>query len=545
MKLNKLTLFACGALVLASCNDINNQWPQYGSLTSEQLQEVNTANPDRINATFSGMFSMMVKPAAVYGSTGRADDFGYGSMALSQDLEGADMSMQDNNYNWFSVCGEMTSRTANYANPYMRYKHPFTQIGIANQVIASYPEDVAEQAAIYNIAQARAIRAFAYMQLAPYFAFNYEGHKSDPCIPILKDGVDYSNNPRATVEEVWAYIMEDLNYAVEKLAGFERPNKMQIDQKIAYGLRARANLTMANWAAAAADAEKAMVGYTPASIADVSKPAFCDVNEANWMWGYIMTEALSNTYPYSTVASWACAFSWNAYAAATQNTPVINSMLYNKIPSTDVRKGWWLDENLQSPLLEGLEWATTGVKGQDIAPWEDPDGNKMAFLPYTNVKFGMKAGIGSSTNSNDWPFMRVEEMILIQVEGLAKSGNEAQAKTVLEKFVQTYRDPEYNATKNGLSLANEIWFQRRVELWGEGFFTADMKRLGKPLVRFHDGQDNNIPDAFRYNMEANDGWLNMRFSKYEYEYNMAIEDNKGGALPVAGQNGGLKDGVTD
>ena len=546
MKLNKLTLFACGALVLASCSDIDNQWPQTGTLTAEQLQEVNTANPARIDATFSGMFSMMVQPYAVYGSgSGRADDFGYGSMAASQDLEGADMSMQDNNYNWFSVCGEMSSRTANYANPYMRYKHPFTQIGVANQVIASYPEDVTDQKAIWNIAQARAIRAFAYMQLAPYFAFNYESHKSDPCIPILKDGVDYSNNPRASVEEVWQYIMEDLNFAVEKLAGFERPNKMQIDQKVAYGLRARANLTMANWKAAADDAKQAMQGYEPASIEDVSKPAFCSIDEKNWMWGYIMSEAMSNTGSYATVASWISAFSWNGYAAATGNTPVINTMLWNKIPYSDVRKGWWLDENLESPLLEGLEWATTGVKGQEIATWEDPDGNKLAYEPYSNVKFGMKAGIGATTNSNDWPFMRVEEMKLIEVEGLAKSGNEGEAKTLLENFVKTYRDPEYNVTKNGLSFENEIWFQRRVELWGEGFFTADMKRLGKPLVRFHDGQENNIPDAFRYNMDANDGWLNMRFSKYEYEYNMAIEDNKGGSLPVSGQNGGLKDGVTD
>ncbi len=545
MKLNKILTLAAGALLVASCSDIDDQYPQDNNMTADQLQETTQANPERINATFTGMFSMMMKPYAVNGSSQRADDFGYGSMALSQDAEGADLVMMDNNYNWFSTCGEMSSRDASYANPYQRYKHPYTQVGICNQVIASYPENTKDQAAIYNMAQAHAMRAFAYMQLAPYFAFDCVNNPDALCIPILRDGVDYANNPRATNKEVWEYIIEDLNYAVEKLEGFERPNKMQIDQQVAYGLRARANLAMGNWAAAAEDAQKAMEGYEPASIADVSKPSFCKIDERNWMWGFIMTEKMANDGAYATVSSWLSAFSWDGYAAATENVPSINVLLYNKIPETDVRKGWWLNADKKSPLLEGLEWATTGVKGQAIVAWEDPDGNKSVFPDYANVKFGMKSGIGSTVNNNDWPFMRVEEMYLIRAEGLAKSGYEKEARDVLEYFVKNFRDPNYNSTMSSRTLADEIWFQRRIELWGEGFFTADMKRLGKPLVRFHEDADSNFPDAFKFNMQANDGWLNMRFSKYEYEYNMAIVDNKGGNLPESGQEPALRDGVTD
>ena len=44
--------------------------------------------------------------------------------------------------------------------------------------------------------------------------------------------------------------------------------------------------------------------------------------------------------------------------------------------------------------------------------------------------------------------MRVEEMILIKAEGLAKSGQEATAKQVLEDFVRTYRDPSYTVPLN-------------------------------------------------------------------------------------------------
>jgi hypothetical protein len=140
--------------------------------------------------------------------------------------------------------------------------------------------------------------------------------------------------------------------------------------------------------------------------------------------------------------------------------------------------------------------------------------------------------------------MRAEEMILIQAEGYAKSGNETKAEQILTNFVQTYRDPAYSIPASR-TLADEIWFQRRVELWGEGFATSDLKRLGKPLVRFHTGVESNVPDAFQFNMEATDGWFNMRFPQTELDNNFGIVDNEGGAAPVAGQNPDLKDGVTD
>lgn len=551
MKIYKISLLTLAAgMLAASCSDIEDQIPEGSEITKEQNQNIVEEMPERVKAVYNGLFTMMVKPTGLYGthySSRRADDFGFGMMALSQDLEGADMSMQDNNYNWFSVCGKMTSRTANYANPYTRYVNPYVQIGVANELINSYPADTQDKTALQYIAVGRAIRAFDYMQLAPYFGPSYTSEPNALCIPMINDSVNAQNNPRATVKQVWDYIESELTWAIENLDGFDRgTDKSKLDQQVVYGLRARARLAMGKWADAAADAEKAMQGYTPASISAVSTPAFCDMSkESNWIWGYSMTESLCNEYPYATVASWISGFSMYGYAAATQNTPVINSMLYDKIPDTDVRKGWWLNADLQSPNLEGLEWGTTGVKGQDIPLYVDPNGDKVEFLPYTNVKFGMKAGIGSTTNTNDWPFMRVEEMILIEAEGLAKSGNESQARQVLENFVKTYRDPSYSSTASGRTLADEIWFQRRVELWGEGFFTADMRRLNKPLVRFHEGETNNLPEAYQFNMPADDGWLNMRFPQTEMDNNAGIVDNKGGSLPVAGQNGSLRDGVTD
>lgn len=550
MKLYKISFLMLGAAMLTvSCNDIDKQYPEGGSLTAEQVKETNTAIPARVDATFSGMFSMMAEPGLAFPtrSSVRPDDWGFGMINFSLDLEGADVFMENSGYNWFSVCGAYTSRDADYANPYTRYVIPYREIGVCNEVIAAFPEDTQSETAINEIAQARAMRAYSYMQLAPYFQFNYQNHKDEPCIPILSAGVDYANNPRATVGEVWKYIMDDLNYAVEHLT-LDRTSKDRINVNVAYGLRARANLYMGNWAEAAADAVKAMEGYSPASMAEISVPAFCNLNEHNWIWGVNITTELQAKEPAATIASWMSAFTANGYGPACQIVPRINSLLYNKIPTTDLRRNWWLDENLHTPNWANLTWVDSksgaSATGDEIAELEIED-VKMKMLPLTNVKFGMKSGVGSVINDCDIPLMRVEEMILIQAEGLARNGQESQARQILESFVKTYRDPSYSSNGRGLDLTDEIWFQRRVELWGEGFFMFDAKRLGKPVVRTHGADTTNVPDAFAFNIAADDGWLNMRFPQDEMDNNIGIIDNKGGSVPIPGQNSNLRDGVTD
>ena len=552
MKLYKISLLTLGAaLALTACSDMDEQNLEGVLLTTEQVNEAVAAVPERVDATFAGMYSMMGDAGSgrIFTNRTRADDFGFIMSAISLSLEGGDAFGGDNGYNWFSVASELTNRDPDYANPYIRYKVPYNQLGIANSVISQIGEATEDQSSVYKLVQAKAVRAFDYMALAPYFQGSYETSANKPCVPLLTDSADYTNNPRATVAQVYKAIIADLDWAIEHLEGYTRPNKTMIDLNVAYGLRARANLYMGNWAAAATDAEKAIEGYTPATIAEVSKPAFYDLNDHNWMWGILITEEKGSEYGYRTSPSWVSAFTANGYGPATDNVPQINKILYDKIPGSDVRKGWWLNEDLHSPNLDGIAWVTDGTimaVGDAIATYADENGDKLPYAPYTNVKFGMKTGAGNTTNANDWPLMRVEEMILIQAEGLLKSGNEAQAKTVLDNFVKTYRDPAYSAAATGRSLADEIWFQRRVELWMEGFSIVDARRLNKPIVRFHKGDETtNIPAAFMFNIKPDDPWLNMRFPTDETDTNAGIVNNEGGSAPVSGQNGELRDGVTD
>lgn len=546
MKNNKYTsvLAIASMVALGACSDIDDIVPEGGTMLETQLKATTSIIPGRAEATFSGMFTKLGDPLS-FGrfASERPDDFGFVMMAFSNDLEAADIVGQNNNYNWFSTCSELTTRNADYANPYIRYRGVYDEVARANDVIKAYGEITAETSAEikYKVAQAYAVRAFCYLNIAPYFQFNYKTSSDKPCVPLVTETTtDFTNNPRATVKEIYDQIVSDLDFAIANLDGYTRPDKSKIDKQVAYGLRARANLDMGKYAEAASDAAAAAQGYTPASIAEVSTPSFYNITDHNWLWGYDMTMDVAKAFPYATSSSWIRSFSANGYSAGTGTYFCINNLLYKKIPESDVRKGWWVDADLNSPLLDGLTWGS--LKGQQIATEEIAD-VKMIFLPYTNVKFGMYT-IGGTTNEEDWPFMRVEEMLLIQAEGLIKSGQTAAGVQVLNDFVRTYRDPQYNAEATGRKIEDEVWFQRRVELWGEGFSNSDTRRLGKPLVRFH-GSDSNWPEAFRFNMTADDGWWLLRFCTDELNTNLAIVDNEGGALPVSGQNASLRDGVTD
>lgn len=495
-----------------------------------------------LNSPYEDMYTILGSPNSCRLYT--IDDFGFIMNAISNDLEAADAIMPDNVYNWFGVCGDLTSRTGSYRNPFIRYQSCYNVIDLAN-IILRQDDPNLDPAFRAKIGEAYVIRAFAYMNLAPYYQFGYEalGAKVDSalCVPLVNPGIDPADNPRATVTEVYQQIISDLTTAIYKLDGWQRTNKSKIDQQVAYGLRARAYLTMGEWAKAAEDAEKAMRGFQCATREEVSKPFLYDIDEHNWIWGYDMTEEMANSNPYATSSSLLRSFSANAYSTGLQIYCYINNILYDKISKTDVRKGWWVNDSLYSPLLDSLTW--DGLKGQEIAT-DTILKVKEPYLPYTNVKFGCNT-CGTHTNDEDWCWMRAEEMLLIQVEGLARSGCDSIASSILSAFVKNNRDPEYNISNSGRSLLDEIWFQRRVELWGEGFSNADTRRLNKPLVRFTDASTSNVPENFRFNMEARDSWWLMRFPEKVLNNNPGIVDNTEGNLPILNQNPELRDGVTD
>ena len=548
MKAKYIILSALSAIALTSCENFLDEHYLGGTQDKEQVAQTVDAIPERINASVSGMYAKLGEPYAYYGrSSNRADDMAYPAIALSLDLNSGDMVTIESDYDWFSVASEYSDRTPNYANPRMRQGLLYNVIYATVEVLASIPDDTENEELIAKRGQAKAIRAFAYLSLVPYYQFAYKGHEDQPTVPIMSDENDPLNNPRASVKDIYDYIIKDLTDAIADLEGFKRSNKGIIDQNVAYGIRARAYLYMEEWAKAAEDAEKAMNGYTPYAMSELTEPGFYNASDHSWIWAILIPSETAG----QAVATWPSqlgSFSGNGYTAGTGIYRMINTLLWNKIPTSDVRRAWWVDENLESPYLENLTWKdeAEGItyKGQEIGPAKIAD-VKEPFIPYSNVKFGQRSGIGSPYNDGDWCLMRSEEMILIRAEALAKAGDLAAGKALLQSFVQGNRDPQFTSKASTVeAFSDEVWLQRRIELWGEGFAQADRMRLNKNIFKYRKGDNNsNVPENYRFNIPAGDPWLLMRFPTTEINGNAAIVQNEGGTLPQPGD--GLDEVTSD
>lgn len=499
------------SLCISSCD--LDEVPEGGTITADQKDEVQSKDPSKLSAEIAGLSSAMIKYGSIsewVGST-RHYDFGFASACLMFDSSGMDMPSEYSGYNWYNAQLRMSDRTDTGEQTYFLWNMFYSEIKMANDILKVAKAESEDAIMKRYRGQSLGFRAWAYLNLVQIYQFTYKGHETAPAVPILTEEMtseEAANNPRATVQEVYDLIMSDLNEALTLLTT-DRNDKDQININVAYGLRARANLLMQNWKAAADDADKAMEGFAPYTMEDVSKPSFNDCRTSSWIWANIITE--NNDVVQSGILNFPshmCSFTGNGYSPAYAGR-YINSNLYDQIPATDVRKDWWAlgdpvydkEGNLLGYDFEGknshVDWTWKyNYRGVDynIADWAGWQ------APYINVKFGAYQDVyNNPTNACDFPLMRVEEMILIKAEGLAMSGDVAGSKNVLESFVKTYRDPSYSCTASSATeMQDEIWFQRRVELWGEGFSFFDMMRLKKPLDR----TNSNYPEVCQYNLPA-------------------------------------------
>ncbi|MCD7936113.1 MAG: RagB/SusD family nutrient uptake outer membrane protein [Tannerellaceae bacterium] len=452
--------------------------------TQDQKDDLLNSSPDRLVADVNGLYSGLIKYASIYNwaNATRHFDFGYAAACMIFDSSGMDMPAENSGYNWFLTPARFLDRTKTNEFGYFLWLLFYSHMRTANDILATIPSGVEDATLKAYRGQALASRAFDYLNLVQMYQFTYVGHENELAIPLVDEntsGQDATENGRATVKEIYDLIISDLNEAIEILEGYSRTNKGLINQNVAYGLRARAHLLMNNWDQAASDAANALSGYTPYSIEEVSKPSFNDISAGSWIWGLVVSE--TNDIVRSGLLNFPshmCSFTGNGYAPGYAGR-YINNTLWEQIPETDVRKGWWIDENFYSPIVD-YDWTATynGVEYgvEDWFGWQ---------APYLNVKFGPYQDIyDNATNACDFPMMRAEEMYLIMAEAQAMGGNPGTAKSTLESFIRTYRDPAYVCpASDAAGIREEVWFQRRVELWGEGFSFFDMMRLKKPLKR--------------------------------------------------------------
>lgn len=104
--------------------------------------------------------------------------------------------------------------------------------------------------------QALAVRAFCYLHLAQHYQFTYLKDKNALCVPLYTEPTNPNTKPKgkATLEEIYTQIINDLNRAKGLLDGYVRPNdksKYKPNTDVVNGLLARTYLLTGQWDEAA------------------------------------------------------------------------------------------------------------------------------------------------------------------------------------------------------------------------------------------------------------------------------------------------------
>jgi hypothetical protein len=346
--------------------------------------------------------------------------------------------------------------------------------------------------------QALAYRAWAHFQLVQLWGKRYDAATKPNTqlgVPLLTTNT-LDGQPRATVEEVYAQVNKDLDSAASLLAGYNRfgtADKSNFNVNVVQGLKARVALTQQDWGTAATNAIAARAGYPLMDTASY-KSGFNNIDNQEWIWGSRQIDDQNTSFS-----------SYFAYISANFNSTVIrtqpraiNAALHNAIPATDIRKRMWDQTGATVPIPPG------GVR-----------------VPYQNKKFLAKS---DALSVGDVPYMRSAEMYLIEAEARARQGQVALAQAAL--FILA-KNRNYNyilSTNTGQALIDEIFFHRRIELWGEGFRFTDLKRTNSPLNRA--GIPNHIPLLIKVaNIPAGDVRWEWLFPQDEVNANKQLVQN--------------------
>ncbi len=464
----------------------------------------------------------LIDETPLFDNTGKHSDFGHPSLMLAMESRGADMVSENSGYNWFGYQMSYGDLQSDYYFTSIHWTSLYNQVLAANKVMEDYGEREGESLFQFYLGQAYAQRAFNYFYLAQLYQQTYVGNEEQPCVPIITESnmqvVYTEGRARATVREVYDFILADLDKAQHLLqqTAVARPGKGFFSADVISGLRARVYMVMERWADAADEASKVISnsGAAPYARGEVGKPTFNDINHSAWLWGIdveeedrVVTSGICNwpshmgsfTYGYAQVGAWR----------------MVNHSLYDAIPTTDVRKGWFLDENATSANLNDEQQSY-------VAQYNIP--------PYTQVKFApYKDELGTRTNASDIPLMRIEEMYLLLAEAKAMIGDVAAGAATLQDFVVTYRDPAYSCpANNSEELREAVWMQRRIELWGEGHSYFDLMRMKKGVDRRGAG----FAPEYVYNIPAGDAALIYPIPEKEMSNNPLLIQNPEAAQPV-------------
>ncbi|MEG0929727.1 RagB/SusD family nutrient uptake outer membrane protein [Algoriella sp.] len=383
---------------------------------------------------------------------------GYTSQMIISDVMAEDVVFPTAGNNWFvSQLRWLDAANVNSGSVAYAWDFWYSMIKNSNKIIVKGANATGEQNTKERaFGEAYAYKAFGYFQLVQLYSKRYVkgGDNSSVGIIIRDDSEDNSPKERATVEEVYQEIWRNLEKAEELLKNKKTMNNSHFSISNVYGLKARIALVQQDYVNAVKYASLAKVGH-PLMEERIYQEGFNKYDNDEWMWGITIvddqTDYFGNFMGY---------MSRNYNSTNIRQSPkAFNSALYKKLADTDVRK------KLVDP---------TGKHESLGLP------SNFAKFPYTSQKF---LSVSAGDSRGDVVFMRASEMFLIEAEAKYFLGDEAGSKAILSELAKKRDSKFVGFTNSGAAYLEDIYVQRRAELWGEGFRWFDLKRQGRKLDR--------------------------------------------------------------
>lgn len=518
--LKTTTLALVCSMALTGC--IKETFPT-DSATSGQVSD----SPTAVEAIVNAIPVNMTYPYSVYGGTNNYGfDFGYPGMMCATDAATGDVICssgdEGSGYDWFTYwqSGILIGPTQTVCR--FPWKCYYTFIKSSNDVVGLLAGVELSDAQKSYLGFAKAYRAQLYLDLARLYdpldnKYTDVSGVKGLTVPIVDENTTEDmarNNPRVTREAMFEFILRDLDDAEALLANYTSSSKTNPSLAVVYGIKARAYLWLggfdsSKYADAATYARKAIDASKCTIMTETEwlnpKTGFNKANNS-WMW-YLpqSTEGIANLMNFaawrSSEATWGYGGKY-VFEGVTSN-------FYNEISDTDWRKRAFVGPD---------------AKYADYSDITNLTAAQFANLPaYANLKFHPAEGetaTYSVGNVTDIPMMRVEEMYLIEAEATAHA--DASAGLQLLKTFMAKRDPEFSTSAvSSADVVEEIIWNKRIELWGEGVVFYDFKRLNYSLKTGYVGT--NVPSDCRFSTDGRAPWWNFCIPETETQQNTALE----------------------
>lgn len=432
---------------------------------------------------------------------------GVGGVLLSMDFMGDDITQPG--AAWFSNEAGSWLSHRNEVSPFTIYCYRFFYrvIGNANTIIDNIAATTGTESEKTRIkAEAITLRAYAHFFLVQLYGKRYDAAAKPNTqlgVPIMLSSTD-TNKPRATVEEVYAQVIKDLDDVIA-LNVSTRFNKSNTNVDVAKGLRARVALTMQDYPNAIKFAKEIIDANSfPLMNSATYQLGFNDaIASTEWIWASMPSADQADSF-----GSFFSQIAFNANTTYMRGNPKsINSATYNRMSATDVRRRLW--EPVATPANFPL-----------------PAANFSRFN-FMSRKFSVKV-VGQPT-LGDVPLLRTSELQLILAEAYANTaGQDGLAQDALFVLTSARGASTVKSTNVGQALKDEILLNRRVELWGEGFRFLDLKRLNLPLDRTATAFPNFTAASFSNTISIPAGGVEWQFliPRRELESNTGIPRDK-------------------